>query len=67
MTWRDSEDIALALCDQYPDQNPLEVRFTDLRQRVLALPGFTGNPTASSEPILEAIQMAWLEEWQDRQ
>jgi FeS assembly protein IscX len=67
MTWRDPEDIALALCDLYPEQNPLEVRFTDLRRRVLALPGFDDDPAASSEPILEAIQMAWLDEWQDRQ
>jgi FeS assembly protein IscX len=67
MQWTDAEDLALALAGRYPDTDPLTVRFTDLRQWVIELPGFTGDPAVSSEGKLEAIQMAWYEEWQDRQ
>jgi len=66
MTWADAEDIGIALADKYPGEDPLTVRFTDLRQRVLELDGFSGDPLASNEPKLEAIQMAWYEECQDR-
>ena len=66
MTWTDSEDIGIALADTFPGVDPLQVRFTDLRQRVLELPGFSGDPHASNEPKLEAIQMAWYEEWKER-
>jgi FeS assembly protein IscX len=65
-SWDDSEDLGLALSDKFPDQNPLEVRFTDLHKMVTALPGFADDPQKSSEGKLEAIQMAWYEEWQDR-
>jgi FeS assembly protein IscX len=67
MDWNNAEDIALALLEQHPDTDPLTVRFTDLRQWVAELPGFTGDPAASTEGKLEAIQMAWLEEWRDDQ
>ena len=67
LTWDDSEDLGLALADKFPQQNPLEVRFTDLHRMVTELPIFTGDPKASNEGKLEAIQMAWYEEWQDRQ
>jgi len=66
MTWRDAEDIALALMEQHPDTDPLTVRFTDLHKWVVALPGFSDDPKASSESIMEAIQMKWHEEYQDR-
>jgi FeS assembly protein IscX len=66
MTWKDAEDIALALMDAHPDVDPLTVRFTDLHRWVVALPGFTGDAKASNEAILEAIQMRWHEEYQDR-
>lgn len=65
MRWTDSEDIGIALFDKFPDVDPLTVRFTDLRQRVLDLEGFDDDPHASNEPKLEAIQMAWYEEWKD--
>jgi FeS assembly protein IscX len=65
MTWADTEDIGIALADKFPGVDPLGVRFTDLRQRVLELDGFTGDPHASNEAKLEAIQMAWYEETQD--
>ena len=64
--WTDTEDLAIMLTDKDPKQNPLEVRFTDLHRMVTELPGFTGDPKASNEAKLEAIQMAWYEEWQDR-
>ncbi len=66
MTWDDAEDIALALAAKFPDQNPLEVRFTDLHRWVVHLDGFTGDRKSSTEGELEAIQMAWWEEWQER-
>jgi FeS assembly protein IscX len=62
-TWEDSEDIALALMEAHPDVDPLTVRFTDLRTWVLALPDFTGDAAKSNESKLEAIQMAWHEEY----
>lgn len=64
--WTDTEDLAIMLTDKNPEQNPLEVRFTDLHRMVTELPGFTGDAKASNEAKLEAIQMAWYEEWQDR-
>ena len=66
MKWIDAEDIAIALTEKFPDLDPLSVRFTDLHARVLALDGFDDDPKASNEPKLEAIQMAWHEEWTDR-
>jgi FeS assembly protein IscX len=66
-SWDDSEDLGLMLADKFPNQNPLEVRFTDLHKLVTALPGFADDPQKSNEGKLEAIQMAWYEEWQDRQ
>jgi len=67
LMWNDSEDIALALVERHPDVNPLSVRFTDLHRWVTELAGFADDPKASNEGKLEAIQMAWLEEYQDRQ
>jgi FeS assembly protein IscX len=66
MTWRDAEDIALALAARFPELDPLTVRFTDLHRWVVELPGFTDDPKASTEGLLEAIQMAWLEAYRDR-
>jgi FeS assembly protein IscX len=66
MRWRDAEAIAIALGEKYPDTDPLTVRFTDLHRWVTELPGFADDPKASTEAILEAIQMAWHDEYQDR-
>jgi FeS assembly protein IscX len=63
--WKDTEDIALDLMEEHPDVDPLTVRFTDLHRWVTELENFGGDPTESNEGILEAIQMAWLEEWKD--
>ena len=65
MKWLDAEEIGIALSDRFPDVDPLTVRFTDLREKVLALDGFDDDPKTSNEPKLEAIQMAWYEEWKD--
>ena len=65
MKWTDVEDIGIALSEKFPDLDPLTVRFTDLREKVLGLDGFDDNPASSNEPKLEAIQMAWYEEWKD--
>jgi FeS assembly protein IscX len=67
LTWDDAEDIGIELADKFPDQNPLEVRFTDLHRYVIELPKFVDDPKKSTEGKLEAIQMAWHEEFQDRQ
>lgn len=62
MKWTDTQDIAMALTDQYPDTDPATVRFTDLYQWVLQLPGFDDDPKRCGEKILEAIQVAWIDE-----
>jgi FeS assembly protein IscX len=67
LTWDDAEDLGLALADKFPEQNPLGVRFTDLHRYVTELPIFVDDPKLSTEGKLEAIQMAWYEEFQDRQ
>ena len=66
MKWTDAEDIAIALVDKFPGLDPLTIRFTDLRERVLALDNFDDDPKSSNEPKLEAIQMAWHEEYKDQ-
>jgi len=66
ITWRDTEDIAIALSEHHPEHDPLTVRFTDLQRWVTELPGFKDDPKASNEKILEAIQMAWLDEYRNR-
>ena len=65
MKWIDAEDIAIALAEKYPEVDPMTLRFTDLREHVLALDDFDDDPKTSNEPKLEAIQMAWLEEYQE--
>lgn len=65
LTWHDSEDIAILLHEKFPDLDPLTVRFTDLHKWICELDEFDDDPKASNERKLEAIQMAWLEEYQD--
>lgn len=67
MTWNDFEDIAIALYEAHPDIDPLTVRFTDLHRMVTELEDFEDDPMASNEAKLEAIQMAWYEEWKENQ
>jgi FeS assembly protein IscX len=66
MGWRDTEDIGIALSETHPELDPLTVRFTDLHRYVLELPGFSDDAKASNEKLLEAIQMAWLDEYRNR-
>lgn len=67
LKWTDTEDLAIELTDAHPDVNPLTVRFTDLHRWVTEIEEFGDDPAASNEAKLEAIQMAWLEEYKDRQ
>lgn len=62
MRWTDVNEIAIELEEAHPDKDNVNLRFTDLRQWVLALPGFSDNPNGCNEKILEAIQQAWLDE-----
>jgi len=62
MKWTDSLDIALDLIDEHPDVDPKTIRFTELRQWVMALENFDDSADRCGERILEAIQMCWIEE-----
>lgn len=62
MKWTDVRLIAIELAEAHPEVDPLKVRFTDLYNWVLALPDFKDDPKHSGEKILEAIQMAWIDE-----
>jgi FeS assembly protein IscX len=62
MKWTDTLDIAIELSEVHPDVDPKSVNFVDLRQWVMALPEFDDDPERSGERILEAIQLAWIEE-----
>ena len=65
MRWVDVREIAIALAERHPGVAPLSVRFTDLHRWICELPGFSDEPNESSEKVLEAIQMAWLDEVED--
>lgn len=62
MRWTDIREIAIRLEELHPDADNVNLRYTDLHKWVTALPEFNDNPNASNEKILEAIQMAWLDE-----
>ncbi len=62
MKWTDIREIAIALIDAHPDVDPEAVRFTDLHNWVLELPGFDDDPKRSGEKVLEAIQQTWIDE-----
>ena len=62
MKWTDSRDIAIELTEAHPDVDPLKINFVDLRNWVMALPDFNDDPKHCGEKILEAIQMAWIDE-----
>jgi FeS assembly protein IscX len=65
LTWTNLEDIAVALHEKFPELDPTYVRFTDLHKWITELEGFADDPQKSNEAKLEAIQMTWLEEYQD--
>ncbi len=65
--WDNTEEIGIQLVEAHPGVDPLSVRFTDMHKWITQLAGFTGDPKLSNEGKLEAIQMAWLEEFKDSQ
>jgi FeS assembly protein IscX len=62
MKWSDIYDIAIELEEAHPDADNVNLRFTDLHKWICALPGFDDDPKRSNEKVLEAIQMAWIDE-----
>ncbi len=62
LKWTDTREIAIALSEKHPDVDPMSLRFTDLHKWVMGLEDFDDLPERSGEKILEAIQMAWLDE-----
>ncbi|MDE0840633.1 MAG: Fe-S cluster assembly protein IscX [Porticoccaceae bacterium] len=62
MDWIDINDIAIELCERHPSVDPQYVNFVDLRKWVMALDGFDGDAERCGEKVLEAIQMAWMDE-----
>lgn len=65
ITWNDTEDIAIELSEKFPDLDPTNIRYTDLHKWITELADFADDPMKSTEGKLEAIQMAWLEEYQE--
>ena len=63
--WKDTLEIGIQLQEHHPDVEPYSVRFTDLHKWITELPGFIGDATKSNESLLEAIQVAWNEEYED--
>ena len=62
LQWTDTVDIAIALAENHPDVDPQYVRFTDLHRWICQLEDFDDDPQRSNERLLEAIQMAWIDE-----
>jgi FeS assembly protein IscX len=67
LSWNHIDDIAISLYEAHPDVDPLIIRFTDMHKWIIDLPDFDDDPAASTEGKLEAIQMAWLDEYKDNQ
>ena len=65
LNWDDPEGIAIALSEKFPDQDPTHIRYTDLHKWITELDDFSDDPMKSTEGKLEAIQMAWLEEYRE--
>ena len=65
LTWNDIDQIAFALYEKFPEQDPTFVRFTELHKWIMELDGFSDDPKKSNEAKLEAIQMAWLDEYKE--
>jgi FeS assembly protein IscX len=67
LTWQNLNDIAFELYEKFPDLDPANIRYTDLHKWITELEDFDDDPLKSNEAKLEAIQMAWLEEYKDNQ
>lgn len=66
LTWEQAENIGIALFEKFPDMDPANVRYTDMHKWITELEDFDDDPMKSTEGKLEAIQMAWLEEYRDQ-
>ena len=66
LTWDNPDDIGILLSQTYPELNPLEVGLSDLQRYIMELPEFGGDSKQLNQSKLEAIQMAWHEEFLDR-
>ena len=62
LRWTDVRKIAIALEEHHPDADNVNLRFTDLHKWITNLPDFGDDPARSNEKLLEAIQMAWIDE-----
>jgi len=62
INWRDIQEIAIELCENFPEIDPQWISFPDLHNKICKLENFIGEPEKSNEKILEAIQMHWIEE-----
>ena len=62
LRWTDINDIAIELSEMYPDEDPLQINFVTLRDLVMSIDDFSDDPNRCGEKVLEAIQMAWIEE-----
>ena len=62
LRWTDINDIAIELSEMYPDEDPLNINFVTLRELVMSIDNFSDDPNRCGEKVLEAIQMAWIEE-----
>ncbi|RDD35542.1 Fe-S assembly protein IscX [Wolbachia endosymbiont of Cylisticus convexus] len=62
MKWFDIEDIAEALEEKFPSEDIINIRFTELKRKVLDLEEFDDDEKHCNEKILEAIQVAWIAE-----
>ena len=62
LKWTDVSEIAIELSEEYPDENPIQINFVTLRDRVMDLSNFSDDANRCGEKILESIQMAWIEE-----
>ena len=62
LKWTDVSEIAIELSEEYPDENPMQINFVTLRDRIMDLSNFSDDANRCGEKILEAIQMAWIEE-----
>ncbi len=62
LRWTDVREIAIALEERYPEADNVNLRFTDLHKWITGLPDFGDDPARSNEKLLEAIQMAWIDE-----
>jgi FeS assembly protein IscX len=65
LKWSDTLELGISMAERHPDVDPLSVRFTDLHRWIIELPHFHDDPEGSNEKLLEAVQMAWLDEVRD--